>query len=186
MRRHPSLSSSLLVLLLAILLGFVLTGCSEESEKTALASPQPITDGDACHVCGMTITNFPGPKGQAFMKNDPEALKFCSTMDLFAFLKQPENETQISHAYVHDIGKTTWEAPADDAYIRAVDAWYVIGHDQPGAMGHTLASFAEQDQAKKFSDEHGGEIIRFADVDLELLGKLGRGEMNTSRDHKEG
>ena len=164
--------------LLALLLGFVLTGCSDEPEQSALASPEPITDADACHVCGMTITNFPGPKGQAFMKNDPEALKFCSTMDLFTFLKQPENETQISHAYVHDIGETTWENPADDAYIRAVDAWYVVGHDQPGAMGHTLASFAEQEPAEAFRDEHGGEIIRFEDIDLELLGKLGRGELH--------
>ncbi|MGC3875224.1 nitrous oxide reductase accessory protein NosL [Halomonas sp. GXIMD04776] len=174
MQHRYSLPSLLLVLVFV----FTLAGCDQEPEQSALASPQPITDGDACHVCGMTITNFPGPKGQAFMKNDSEALKFCSTMDLFAFLKQPENETQISHAYVHDIGKTTWEAPADDAYIRAVDAWYVVGHDQPGAMGHTLASFAEQDQAEKFSKEHGGEIIRFEDVDLELLGKLGRGELH--------
>lgn len=174
---------SLPLIVLAMMLGFVLTGCSEEPEQTALAAPQPITDGDACHVCGMTIVNFPGPKGQAFMQGNPEALKFCSTMDLFAFLKQPENETQLSHAYVHDIGKTPWEAPADDAYVRAVDAWYVVGHDQPGAMGHTLASFAEQDQAEGFRDKHGGEVIGFEDIDLELLGKLGRGEMG--EDHAE-
>lgn len=79
---------------------------------------------------------------------------------------------------MHNIGETTWEAPADDAYTRAVDAWYVIGHDQPDAMGHTLASFAEQGPAKDFSDEHGGEVIRFDDIDLELLGKLGRGELH--------
>ncbi|SHE34215.1 copper chaperone NosL [Modicisalibacter ilicicola DSM 19980] len=175
MPRHFSLPFLLLV---AMLLGIGLAGCSEEAEQSVLASPEPITDGDACHVCGMTITNFPGPKGQAFMKNDPEALKFCSTMDLFTFLKQPENETQLSHAYVHNIAETTWENPADDAYVRAVDAWYVVGHDRRGAMGHTLASFAEQEQAEAFRGEHGGEIIRFEDIDLELLGKLGRGELH--------
>nr|WP_298373974.1 nitrous oxide reductase accessory protein NosL [uncultured Halomonas sp.] len=174
MQYRYSLPSLLLVLLLVL----ALAGCEQESENTVLASPQPITDGDACHVCGMTITNFPGPKGQAFMKSDPEALKFCSTLELFTFLKQPENETQISHAYVHDVGETSWQEPSDNAYIRAVDAWYVVGHDQPGAMGHTLASFGEQDQAKKFSDEHGGEVIRFEDIDLELLGELGRGELD--------
>ncbi|WP_227370040.1 nitrous oxide reductase accessory protein NosL [Halomonas sp. M20] len=167
----------------ALVLALFLAGCGQEADKTALAAPVPITDGDACHVCGMTITNFPGPKGQAFMKSDPDALKFCSTLELFTFLKQPENETQISHAYVHDIGETTWEAPADGAYVRAVDAWYVIGHDQPGAMGHTLASFAEQNRAKDFSDEHGGKVIRFEDIDLKLLGELGRGEINASQDH---
>jgi copper chaperone NosL len=164
-------------LLLALVLAFILAGCDQKSEDIALAPPQTITDGDACHVCGMTITNFPGPKGQAFLAGRSDALKFCSTMDLFAFLKQPENETQVSHAYVHDIGKTTWQAPADDAYIRAVDAWYVVGHDQRGAMGHTLASFAEQADAEAFREAHGGELVTYTEIDLDLLGRLGRGEL---------
>ncbi len=190
MRRHFSLSFSLLFVMLAslsglllpglLLTGLLLTGCSEEPESSALAAPQPITDSDACHVCGMTITNFSGPKGQTFMKGSTQALKFCSTLELFVFLKQPENETQVSHSYVHNLAATTWEEPADNAYIRAVDAWYVVGHDQRGAMGHTLAPFAGQDQAKAFSDKHGGKVIRFEDIDLELLGKLGRGELSGS------
>lgn len=183
MRRHFSLSFSLLFVMLAILPGLVLTGCSEEPGSSTLAAPQPITDSDACHVCGMTITSFPGPKGQTFMKGDSQALKFCSTLELFVFLKQPENETQVSHSYVHNLAETSWEEPADNAYIRAVDAWYVVGHDQLGAMGHTLAPFAGQDQAKAFSDEHGGKIIRFEDIDLELLGKLGRGELSDYDHH---
>ena len=53
-----------------------------------------------------------------------------------------------------------------------------IGHGQRGAMGHTLAPFAEQAEAQAFIDEHGGEMIRFEEIDLPLLGKLGRGELN--------
>jgi|AntRauTorcE11898_2_1112593.scaffolds.fasta_scaffold04469_3 copper chaperone NosL len=164
-------------LLLALVLAFILAGCDQTSEDIALAPPQTITDGDACHVCGMTISSFPGPKGQAFLAGRSDALKFCSTMDLFAFLKQPENETLASFAYVHDIGKTTWQAPADDAYIRAGDAWYVVGHDQRGAMGHTLASFAEQTDAEAFREGHGGELVTYTEIDLDLLGRLGRGEI---------
>lgn len=75
---------------LLLVLAFALAGCDEEPGQSTMASPEPITDADACHVCGMTIAGFPGPKGQAFMKSDPEALKFCSTLELFTFLKQPE------------------------------------------------------------------------------------------------
>ena len=170
---------SLLAWCCIALLGVFLLGCDNKTEPDTLAAPQPITAEDTCHVCGMTILQFPGPKGEAFLRGDSQALKFCSTLELFTFLQQPENEAQLSQAYVHDIGKTPWAAPENDAFIHAKDALYVIGHDQPGAMGHTLASFAEQADAQAFIDEHGGEVIRYADIDLPLLGELGRGELNS-------
>jgi copper chaperone NosL len=162
--------------LLPLMVSLLLAGCGE-SEPVELASPVPIEPGDSCHVCGMLIESFPGPKGEAFLDRQGEALKFCSTMDLFAFLKQPENETRLSHAYVHDIGVTPWGDPSDEAFIRAEEAWYVVGHDQPGAMGHTLASFAERSDAEAFREIHGGELLAYADIDLDLLGRLGRGEL---------
>ncbi|CAM3481646.1 nitrous oxide reductase accessory protein NosL [Halomonas lysinitropha] len=170
-----------LALLIALLASLLLTGCSE-SEPETLAAAVPIEDGDSCHVCGMLIEQFPGPKGEAFLDSQGEALKFCSTMDLFTFLKQPENETRLSHAYVHDIGVTTWGEPSDEAFIRAEEAWYVVGHDQPGAMGHTLASFAEQADAQAFRETHGGELVGFDEIDLDLLGRLGRGELGGNSD----
>ncbi|SFT35302.1 nitrous oxide reductase accessory protein NosL [Halomonas saccharevitans] len=167
MPRLPILLTLLLVLL---------TGCSESDPET-LAAPVPIADGDSCHVCGMLIQNFPGPKGEAFLKGQDTPSKFCSTLELFTFLKQPENETRLSHAYVHDIGKTTWQQPADEAFVPASDAWYVVGHDRRGAMGHTLASFAERDDAEAFREEHGGQLVAYEEIDLDLLGRLGRGEL---------
>lgn len=167
---------NLLPLLVSLIASLLLAGCGE-SEPEALASPVPIESGDSCHVCGMLIEQFPGPKGEAFLDRQGEALKFCSTLDLFTFLKQPENETRLSHAYVHDIGVTTWGEPSHEAFIRAEEAWYVVGHGQPGAMGHTLASFAERTDAEAFRETHGGELLAYADIDLDLLGRLGRGEL---------
>lgn len=167
----------LLRLLPLLLFAPWLAGCGGESDTTALASPQAIEAGDSCHVCGMLITEHPGPKGQAFLKGAETPRKFCSTLDLFVFLRQPENASRLSHAYVHDIGITPWGHPTDEAFIRAEAAWYVVGHDRRGSMGHTLASFAERDDAATFREVHGGELISYADIDLDLLGRLGRGEL---------
>ena len=172
-------------LLFALLVGLLLAGCGE-SEPETLAAPVPIESGDSCHVCGMLISEHPGPKGEAFLDKQGEALKFCSTMDLFAFLKQPENETRLSHAYVHDVGVTSWGRPSDEAFILASEAVYVVGHDRRGAMGHTLASFAEQADAEAFRETHGGELVSFDEIDLELLGRLGRGELGGNSDGQMG
>lgn len=150
----------------------MLSGCRDSTPK-ALAAPAPITSGDSCHVCGMTITAHPGPKGEAFLGNDAAPLKFCSTAELFTFLKQPENAAQLSHAYVHDMKETSWDSPSDDAFIRAADAVYVIDHDRRGSMGHTLAPFADKNAADAFIEDHGGHVIGYDAIDLELLAELG-------------
>lgn len=169
-----------LISLSLVALFALLTGCSDEQQPVTLAAAQPIDAGDSCHVCGMLIKGFAGPKGEAFMQGRKTALKFCSTMDLFSFVLQPENETQLSHAWVHDMSAVPWEKPSDDAFVLATEAWYVIGHDQPGAMGPTLASFAKREAAGAFSRKHGGEVIAYADITLDLLGRLGRGEAGQS------
>ncbi|MBC7182689.1 MAG: nitrous oxide reductase accessory protein NosL, partial [Marinobacter sp.] len=73
--------------LLAALAVFTLTACSgEEAQTTARPDPVHFESGDECHVCGMIIEGFPGPKGQAFNEKDQQVRKFCSTRDMFAWL----------------------------------------------------------------------------------------------------
>ncbi|WP_346795956.1 nitrous oxide reductase accessory protein NosL [Halomonas sp. Bachu 37] len=167
------------------LIALLLTGCNNATDTAEATPSQPIADDDVCHVCGMLIAEFEGPKGQAFMEDRTDSRKFCSTLEMFVFLQQPENQSQLRHAYVHDIGATPWEAPRDDAFILAEEAWYVIGHDRRGSMGHTLASFSSREVATRFIEAHGGEVIAYDDIDLDLLGSLGRGETNrhTAPDH---
>lgn len=165
------------------LVSLLLVGCNNAADSADAAPPQPITDEDICHVCGMFINEFEGPKGQAFMENHSDARKFCSTLEMFVFLQQPENQTQLRHAYVHDIGVTPWAAPENDAFILAQDAWYVIEHEQRGSMGHTLAPFSSRELAAKFIELHGGRVIAYDDIDLALLAQLGRGEASGHTGH---
>jgi len=53
-----------------------LAGCGQ-GDTAANCQPIVLGDARACALCGMTINNFPGPKGQACLGGD-ETLGFCS------------------------------------------------------------------------------------------------------------
>lgn len=165
---------------LVMLLPLLLAGCSKQDESTKALPPLAIEQGDECHVCGMIINAFPGPKGEAYLRGGETPLKFCSTRDLFSFLLQPESKANVTQIYVHDMGATGWEHPADKAFVDARTAWYVADQPLAGAMGPTLASFRNREEAMAFIERHGGRLLRFDEIDLEILATLGGG---TDRPH---
>ena len=156
---------------LLLCLPLLLLGCGE-SETQAPKQAVAIESGEECHLCGMIITNFPGPKGELFDKQSPNAHKFCSTRDLFSYYLQPENQRQATQIYVHDMAKSAWDQPDDNHFTDARSAWYVAGSSQRGAMGPTLASFASQADAEAFAQEFGGRLLRFDEINFELLANL--------------
>lgn len=150
----------------------LLAGCSQEQDGVTGQSPVPITSSDTCHLCGMIIKKHPGPKGELYVKGQPSVKRFCSTMDLFSWLLQPENQPNVQTVYVHDMSKSPWQTPDDNVFINARDAWYVVNSRKQGAMGATLASFATEVTATEFARDSGGEVIRFNDIDLSLLSSV--------------
>lgn len=155
-----TLSKKIRPLMVAIVL--IITACGESpSELTLVQQAVKVESGDECHQCGMIIKHFPGPKGQLYQRGTEQVLKFCSTRDMFAYLLDPEHQHAIQTVYVHDMAQTSWDAPDDEFYIDARQAWFVIGHSQQGAMGPTLASFAEKEIANRFAKEYGGTVLAF-------------------------
>lgn len=156
--------------LIAALAAVVLAGCSG-GEQQSLAKPDPVhfDSGDECHVCGMAITGFPGPKGQLFTEREQQARKFCSTKDMFAWFLQPENVNRDHTLYVHNMAQTHWDHPDDTHLIDAREAFYVVGSNRTGAMGPTLASFETEKEATSFASEHGGEVLAFEDITMDHL-----------------
>lgn len=154
----------------AVLLAIFLAGCSEPEEQVT-ERPEPVhfESGDECHVCGMIITNFDGPKGQAITVREQATRKFCSTRDMFSWVLQPENAKRDHTLYVHDMAQTDWEHPDDTALIDAREAFFVVGSERTGAMGPTLASFASENSALEFANEFGGEVVKFQDVTMQHL-----------------
>lgn len=148
----------------------LLSGCGEEDKKAAMVQQAvAIESSDECHLCGMIITNYPGPKGQLYSRGIQGNMKFCSTRDMFAFVVDPENQHNIQQAFVHDMAVTPWGHPEEDTYIDAKKAFYVIGHGKKGAMGPTLASFAKKADADAFAASQGGRVLTFEEITLDVL-----------------
>jgi copper chaperone NosL len=150
----------------------LLSGCGDSPPPAQTQLPQAMTTGDECHVCGMLIKKFPGPKGEAFQRGESQAKKFCSTRDLFSYLLQPENKSNVQTVYVHDMARSPWNEPNDEHLIDAHHAWYVIGHKERGAMGATLASFGQRDAAEQFIVKSGGKLIRFDEITMDVINTL--------------
>jgi len=154
----------------AVMFAVLLAGCSDPEEQvTEKPGPVHFESGDECHVCGMAITRFPGPKGEAITAREEKVNKFCSTRDMFSWALQPENAKRDHTLYVHDMAQTDWEHPDDTALIDAREAFFVVGSERTGAMGPTLASFASEESANDFADEFGGEVVQFNDVTMDHL-----------------
>ena len=154
-----------------MVLCFTLISCSESDEQQQmLHEAVQMEAGDECHLCGMLITRFDGPKGELFRKEQGDhAYKFCSTRDMFSYYLDPENKRNVSQMLVHDMSKMPWGTIDDGHFIDAKTAWYVSGSEKTGAMGKTLASFSTEKDAKAFAKEFGGNVLSFAEINLEVL-----------------
>lgn len=163
------------LLIWVLLVSQFLVSCSKKNEQAEMVhQAHAIESADECHLCGMLISHFAGPKAQLFRNgvNEQESKKvhkFCSTRDMFSFYLDPENKRNVTTMYVHDMSKSPWDEPNDDYFIDAKTAWFVTGSNKMGAMGKTLASFSKEADAIAFSKEFGGKVLAFSQIDLTVL-----------------
>lgn len=164
--------------LLAIIAALTITAasvmsCSDNTEQQKIIHQAvAMESSDECHLCGMLITRFDGPKGEVFRKElGEQVFKFCSTRDMFSYYLDPENQRNVSQMLVHDMSKMPWGSDSiDDKYFMdAKTAWYVAGSQKTGAMGETLASFSQQKDAQAFANEFGGQVLSFTDINFDTL-----------------
>ncbi|MFT6249946.1 MAG: copper chaperone NosL [Cognaticolwellia sp.] len=167
-------STKLLAVITVLIIGVTtLMSCSDKAEQQKmLHQAVAIESADECHLCGMLITRFDGPKGEVFRKETgDQVFKFCSTLDLFSYYLDPEHKRNVAQILVHDMSKMPWgsESIDDKYFIDAKTAWYVTGSEKTGAMGKTLASFSQQSDAQAFAKEFGGKVLSFADINYDVL-----------------
>ncbi len=153
----------------AALLACALAGCGESEEISAAYAPHPVGEHDRCHLCGMVIVHYPGPKAEIFIKDVDEPLKFCSGRDAFTFALQPENARRLKAFFIHDLAKTNWDKPDDAAFAAANSLFYVYGHKVPGVMGNEPAGFGSEAAARDFIAREGGRLLKYEDITLKVL-----------------
>lgn len=149
---------------------FFVAACSQQEE---VAVPEAFTlNAEAIgRYCGMNVLEHDGPKGQIILTRIHEPIWFSSASDAVAFTMMPDEPKNIAAIYVSDMGAaTSWEQPGADNWIEARNAYFVLGSERRGGMGtHETVPFSTEETALAFVKEHGGEVVRFADIPVDYV-----------------
>jgi copper chaperone NosL len=143
-----------------------LAGCGDRTADAQASAPKEFAADTACELDGMTLADYPGPKAQIHYADAAGAaapMFLCDTVELFSTLLQPEQVRKVQAAYVQDMGRADWDQPRGN-WIDARGALFVRGSKRLGSMGPTLASFAQEADAKKFVGEYGGTVLRYGEI----------------------
>jgi nitrous oxide reductase accessory protein NosL len=157
--------------LLSALLLLLATGLF--AQPLELPPPGP---RDTCPVCGMFVAKYPEWVATVLYKNG-HAHHFDGAKDLFKYLHDlPKWAPGHDPKDITAIGVTEYYGLTR---IDAHDAWYVIGSDILGPMGHELVPLETKEDAEEFLQDHGGrQILRFDQISAPLLKKLDQGQFD--------
>jgi nitrous oxide reductase accessory protein NosL len=138
----------------------------------AAAEVKPIQHSkkDKCPVCGMFVYKYPDWVAEIAFK-EGSIVFFDGAKDLFKFYQnlkkyKPEKTTK-------DIAAILVTEYYDMELIDAKEAFFVIGSNVYGPMGHELIPFVSQADAQEFKKDHGGtRIFEFKDIKPAVIKKL--------------
>lgn len=137
------------------------------NETAALPDPVPMTAESVGYFCQMNVLEHPGPKGQAHLDGQAgKPLFFSQVRDTIAYMRMPEQSHPILAVYVSDMGRAaSWDQPGADNWVLIDKASLVVGSDATGGMGAAeIVPFSDPARAQTFAAEHGGTVMRLADI----------------------
>ncbi len=128
---------------------------------------------DTCPVCGMFVAKYPEWVATVVYKNQ-HAHHFDGAKDLFKYLQDlPRWAPGHKLENIVSIGVTEYYSLS---LIDARKAYFVIGSDVLGPMGHELIPLETTEDAKEFlADHQGTRILKFDQVTTDLPVKLDMG-----------
>ena len=129
---------------------------------------------DTCPVCGMFVSRYPDWVATVLYK-DGHVHHFDGAKDLFKYLLNlPKYAPDHTQADIAATGVTDYYG------VKRLDAraaWYVIGSDVLGPMGHEPVPLATQADAEEFQRDHKGKrILRFDELTPPALDNLDQGK----------
>ena len=169
-RRHLLLTAAASVLCPRIPAALA-RGSEEAAPKLHLPPPK---ESDRCPVCGMFVARYREWLATIVFR-DGDVVHFDGPKDAFKFWLDMQKYDPRGHTQkdVKDFGVTAYYSTD---MIDARKALYVIGSDVLGPMGHELVPHPDMYDAETFmKDHHGKAIVRFEDIDMQMLKGLDDG-----------
>ncbi len=119
-----------------------------------------IKKDDKCPVCGMFVYKY--PKWVAQIYYGDTHYSFDGVKDMMKFYFDPKKWGKYENLKNKDITKILVTDYYSQKVIDAKEAFFVIGSDLLGPMGNELIPFAQESDAKTFSNDHNGKkIVKF-------------------------
>ena len=160
------------VLAMLLILGLAAPAGAEEALS---GIPKPGAR-DLCPVCGMLVSKYPNWTATVLYR-DGHAHHFDGAKDLFKYLHELPR-----FAPGHRVEDISLIAVTDFYNLQRIDArkaWYVLGSDVLGPMGHELVPLANEADAADFMKDHKGRrMLGFGQVTKEVSEKLDRGKFD--------
>lgn len=122
------------------------------------------------HICAndsMIIINYKGPKAQIVWKNNNRSF-FCEVREGFYESTNKIKNKNIKAFFVQNFDNLIWGSYINN-WMHAENAYYVIDSNINGAMGLSYVPFKKLDNAKKFLEKYGGKIIKYKDINQNIL-----------------
>lgn len=160
-------------LLRTIGLLWVLAFATGAGAQTALAGIPKPGPKDLCPVCGMIVSKYPNWTATVLYK-DGHTHHFDGAKDLFKYLHDlPKFAPGHARENIKSIAVT-------DFYnlekVDARQAYFVIGSDVLGPMGHEFVPLASRADAEDFLKDHKGRrILGFEQIQPDLVERVDNG-----------
>ena len=126
-----------------------------------------VNKDDKCPVCGMLVHEY--QEWAAKVHFDGTYQAFDGVKDMMKFIFEPEKYGKFANLKIDKIEVSDYYS---QNAIDGKSAFYVLFSDVLGPMGNELIPFENEDDAKKFIQDHKGQIYKFSEISLELVMKL--------------
>ena len=138
-----------------------------------LAQPsKEISPQERCSVCGMFVAKYPDWITQVRLSNGTMKF-FDGVKDMMAFSFDPASfgapGQKAQEIWVKDYYTLAW--------LDGRSAWYVIGSNVYGPMGHEFIPFSSAAAAESFRKDHNGtKVVRFDEITESLVQSMRHGQ----------
>jgi copper chaperone NosL len=129
-----------------------------------------VAENVRCPVCGMFVAKYPNWLAQIHYDSPDKTKVFDGVKDMMVFYFNPQKYGGTSRETIKDIFVKDYYSLKS---LKAKEAFYVIGSDVYGPMGHELIPFESKEAAESFSKDHlGKDILTFDQITPDLIESL--------------